>query len=293
MAVGERDPHTGHLTTGHEWNGIKELNTPVPRPVWLFLAATVVFSVIYWILMPAWPLGATYTEGLLGIDQQSRVDADLKNAARDRASWSAQIETMDAEAIQADASLMRIVREAGRPLFEDNCAVCHGSDARGGQGYPDLTDRTWLWGGEPETVMETIRVGINAAHGETRSSQMPAFGRNRMLDRKAIREVATYVRSLSGAVPDSGDEATAVAEGKEIFAANCAACHGEKGTGSTAMGAPDLTDEAWIYGGDRQTVFETVFSGRQGQMPQWEERLSAVDRKILALYLRDLGVGGE
>jgi cytochrome c oxidase cbb3-type subunit 3 len=186
MSVAERDPKTGHMTTGHEWNGIKELNTPVPNVVWYFLGATVIFAVVYWLLMPAWPVGVTYTRGLLGIDQRTSVTESLRHAAANRAVWADQIKAMDLKDIQADQFLMRIVRETGQTLFRDNCSVCHGRNAQGEDGYPNLTDAAWLWGGDPETVAETIRVGINAANDDTRVSQMPAFGRDQMLDRDAI-----------------------------------------------------------------------------------------------------------
>jgi cytochrome c oxidase cbb3-type subunit 3 len=288
MAVAERDPQTGHMTTGHEWNGIKELNTPVPKVVWYFLAAAVIFSVIYWLLMPAWPVGVTYTRGLLGIDQRTTVAESLRQAAVDRAVWADQIEAMDLEDIQADQSLMRIVRETGPALFGDNCSACHGADAQGGEGYPDLTDVGWLWGGDPETVAETIRVGINAAHDETRVSQMPAFGRDQMLDRDAVLNVVAYVQSLSDPTLAASEQTDAVAAGREVFAENCVACHGEDGKGSIEMGAPDLADGFWIYGGDQQSIYTSVYGGRQGHMPQWDDRLTPLDRKILALYVLDL-----
>lgn len=289
MSVAERDPHTGHMTTGHEWNGIKELNTPVPKVVWYFLAAAVVFSVGYWLLMPAWPVGVTYTRGLLGIDQRTTVAESLRQAAIDRAAWADQIEAMDLEDVQADASLMRVVRESGPALFEDNCSACHGIDAQGGNGYPSLTDAAWLWGGDPETVAETIRVGINAAHDETRVSEMPAFGRDQMLDRAAVLNVVAFVQSLSDQTIAAGQQADAVTAGGQVFADNCAACHGEDGKGSMELGAPDLTDGFWIYGSDRQSVYASVFGGRQGHMPQWDHRLTPLDLKILALYVLDLG----
>lgn len=289
MAVGERDPHTGHMTTGHEWNGIKELNTRVPRAVYFFLAVTATFAVVYWILMPAWPLGTTYTKGLLGIDQKKTVTEDLERAAVDRAVWAERIEAGDPAEILADPVLMRTVRETGATLFGDNCAVCHGMQGQGGKGYPALTDRAWLWGGEAEDIAETLRVGINASHEETRTSQMMAFGRDQLLDRATILNVVAYVQSLSDPQVASGAQADAVTAGRATFAENCASCHGEDGTGSTEIGAPNLTDGFWIYGGDRQSVFDTVFNGRQGHMPSWEARLSALDRKILTLYVLDLG----
>jgi cytochrome c oxidase cbb3-type subunit 3 len=288
MAINERDPHTGYLTTGHEWNGIKELNTPVPRAVYFFLIAAALFAVGYWILMPAWPLGSTYTKGLLGIDQRAIVSQSLRQAALDRARWAERIAQEDFAKLQHDPAVMRVVRERGRTLFGDNCAACHGRNATGGPGFPNLTTAAWLWGGAPEAIAETIRVGINSAHPQTRVSQMPAFGRDGTLPRRDIESVVAFVRSLSQA-PDAPAEA--VAAGKAVFADNCASCHGANAKGNAEVGAPDLTDASWIYGGDSRSVYTTVFGGRQGQMPTWEARLSLVDRKILALYLADLRKG--
>src|SRR5262249_32185304 len=156
MSVEERDPHTGYLMTGHEWNGIKELNTPVPRAVYFFLAVTALFALGYWILMPAWPLWSTFTKGLLGNDQRAIVAESLKHAALDRATWTGRVESADTAAIQADPQLMEMVRQTGRTLFGDNCAACHGRDAKGGRGFPNLTTASWLWGGAPEAIVETI-----------------------------------------------------------------------------------------------------------------------------------------
>jgi cytochrome c oxidase cbb3-type subunit III len=289
MSVEERDPKTGYLTTGHEWNGIKELNTPVPRAVYFFLIATALFSIGYWILMPAWPIGSTYTKGLLGRDQRTTVTKSLKQAALDRSVWTAEIEAKSYSEIQGDPRLMEVVRETGRTLFGDNCAACHGRNATGSKGFPNLTAQSWLWGGAPETIAETIRVGINSAHPESRTSQMLAFGRDGVLPRDDIENVVAYVRSLSN--PAGIDvPADQVAAGRAVFAANCVACHGEAGQGNTELGAPNLTDQVWIYGGDRQSIYTTVWGGRQGHMPTWEARLPGLDRKILALFLVDLRV---
>ena len=285
MAVEERDPHTGYLTTGHEWNGIKELNTPVPRAVWFFLICAFLFSVGYWILMPAWPVGVTYTKGLLGVDQRATVEQKLATAVQDRSVWTKRIEDESFAQIQADPQLMQTVRETGHSLFGDNCAACHGRDAKGNVGFPNLTTASWLWGGTPDQIFETIRVGINSTHAETRVSQMLAFGRDGMLKREEIESVVAYVHSLSHPDEAKGDK---VAAGKELFANNCASCHGEDARGNPEVGAPNLTDASWIYGGDPQSIFTTVWGGRQGHMPTWEGRLSALDRKILTLYLVDL-----
>jgi cytochrome c oxidase cbb3-type subunit 3 len=282
----ERDGYTGYLTTGHEWNGITELNTPVPRAVYFFLALAFLFAVGYWILMPAWPLGVTYTKGLLGIDQRKIVTASLKEAAIDRSAWTKRIESESFAAIQSDPKLMDIVRETGHTLFGNNCAACHGRDAKGGPGFPDLTTSSWLWGGNPEQILNTIRVGINSAHPDTHVSQMPAFGRDQMLPAADVLKVATFVYSLSH--PDArGIDPKTVEAGKAIFAANCVACHGNDAKGNSELGAPDLTDKFWIYGGNLETIDTTIWGGHQGHMPTWESRLSELDRKILTLYLLD------
>src|SRR5690625_1666493 len=220
----DRDPHTGHMTTGHDWDGIKELNTPVPKVFFLFLAATVIASVIIWLLVPAWPTGVSYTKGLLGVDQRSTVTLRLAESEAARASWAGAIEGSDFAQIQSDDTLMSIVRFSGSSLFSDNCAACHGQKGDGGPGFPDLTSETWLWGGDADSVWETIRVGINSAHPESRSSEMLAFGRDQMLDRDSILDVVAYIQSLS---QDDAQEAAldgeAVARGSEVFAMNCVA----------------------------------------------------------------------
>jgi cytochrome c oxidase cbb3-type subunit 3 len=288
MAVEERDPYTGYLTTGHEWNGIKELNTPVPRPVYFFLTVATTFAVIYWFLMPAWPIGVTYTKGLLGVDQRAIVTENLKQAALDRSIWSKRIETESFKDIQTDPRLMEIVRETGRTLFGDNCAACHGRDARGNRGFPNLTTSSWLWGGNPEAIAETIRVGVNSTHPETRTSQMPAFGRDAMLSRGDIENVVAYVRSLFEPSVAAKPATEKLKAGRSLFAVNCASCHGDDGKGNPELGTPNLTDQFWIYGGDTDTIFTTVWGGRQGHMPTWEKRLPLVDRKVLTLYLLEL-----
>lgn len=289
MAVGERDPHSGHMTTGHEWNGIKELNTPVPRAVWFFLIVTVLFSVGYWVLMPAWPVGTTYTKGLLGADQKEQVSRRVDQAAAARSQWTRQIASKDYDQIRSDPGLMTFVREDGHRLFGDNCAACHGIDARGGKGFPNLTDKDWLWGGSPDLIAHSIAVGINSpANKATRVSQMLAFGRDGILDNDAVLAVADYVKTLSDPAWAKG-KAGSVAKGREVFTANCAVCHGPQGDGSQELGAPDLTDNSWLYGGDIQDIYAVIHDGRQGEMPAWEDRLSLVERKILTVFLLDKG----
>ncbi len=290
MAVEEVDPVSGRVTTGHEWNGIKELDTPVPRGVLIFLIVTHIFAVIWWFVMPTWPLGTTYTKGLLNTNQHKIVEERLVQANAARASWVDAIETASFDEIRADPKLMGIVRSTGHQLFGDNCAACHGRDGKGGHGYPDLTDDDWIWGGDPEMIAETMRIGINSPHPESRASQMPAFGRDQMLDRRQVVDVAAYVHSLSNPSESTSATIGSIEAGKEVFLANCAACHGEDAKGNRDLGAPNLADGYWIYGGDLQAIITTIHSGRQGHMPTWDERLSPAEIKILALYVHSLGV---
>ena len=290
MSAEERDPVSGRRTTGHEWNGIKELDTPVPRGVLIFLVVTHVFAVVWWFLMPTWPLGNTYTRGLLETDQRQIVEEQIVNATAARASWMERIETASFEEIQADEGLMSIVRGTGHQLFGDNCAVCHGRDGRGRANYPDLTDDDWLWGGDIQTIADTMRIGINTEHPESRVAQMPSFGRDGILDREQVRSAAAYVYSLSHPDYSTPENIQRIEAGREVFLTSCAACHGEDARGSQEVGAPNLTDAYWVYGGDLQTIVSSVHGGRQGHMPTWDERLTDAEIKILALYVHTLGV---
>lgn len=287
MAPEKHDPVTGRVTTGHEWNGIEELETPIPHVVIFFLFATALFALGYWLLMPAWPLGVTYTKGLLGVDQREVVMQKVEMAAAARADWTERVMALGYDEIRADPGLMHSVNETAHTLFGDNCAVCHGVAGAGGPGFPDLRAGAWLWGGDPEEIHETIRVGINSGHDETRMSQMMAFGRDDILERDQVRAVAAYVRSLSQ--PDAAADIARVEEGREVFADNCSSCHGEDAKGMVELGAPNLTDDVWLYGGDAQSVYASIHGGRQGHMPHWEDRLSPLDLKLLTLYVGGLG----
>lgn len=285
MSVEERDPLTGHKTTGHEWNGITELNTRVPRAVWWAIGITHVWALIIWILLPSWPLITTYTKGLLGVDQRELVQGEIQAGQRYRAYWEANLAAASLDDIRGEQALMDVVAASAPTLWGDNCAACHGMLGVGGPGFPNLTDDAWLWGGSDEAVLESIRVGINATHPETRVSEMLAFGQLDVLTRDQIRAVAAYVQSLSG-LADPNPEVRA--EGQTIFEVNCTSCHGEDATGMNEVGAPNLTDEFWIYGGSDEAIFASIHDGRRGWMPAWEGRLSEAQNKILALYLLDI-----
>ncbi|GGA66052.1 Cbb3-type cytochrome c oxidase subunit [Nitratireductor aestuarii] len=289
MEVKEQDPVTGRETTGHEWNGIKELDTPVPRGILLFLIVTHIWAVAWWFFAPTWPLGTTYTKGLLGIDQRTTVEERVVEGQQARQDWMARIESEPYDQILADENLMQIVRSSGRQLFGDNCAACHGRDARGRANYPDLTDGDWIWGSGPEAIEQTMRVGVNTEHPESRIGQMPAFGRDGMLERDQVRAVAAYVYSLTHPEFSTPENVERIEAGQQVFAETCSACHGETGEGSAEAGAPNLTDNYWLYGGDLDTIIATVHGGRQGHMPTWDERLTNAEIRMLSLYVHDLG----
>lgn len=288
MSLGERDKVTGEMTTGHEWNGIKELNTPVPRLVYFFLITMGGFAILWTVLMPSWPGINGYFHGLLGADQHTAVIESIEEAQADRASWTGRIDSEDFAAIQADEELMAIVRQTGSALFGDNCAACHGTTAEGGPGFPNLIAAPIMWGDDPEIVAETIRVGINGTSLETRYAQMLAFGRDQMLERSDIDAVVAYVETLSKPDLAATTDAATLATGTELFAANCAGCHGEDASGMTDTGAPNLTDGYWTYGSGRASIRHSIYYGRNGTMPSWEDRLSLTEIKLLTLYVLDL-----
>ncbi|MCA0425212.1 MAG: cytochrome-c oxidase, cbb3-type subunit III, partial [Proteobacteria bacterium] len=276
----EIDPVTGYDTTGHDWNGIKELNTPLPRLVIWALVLAFAYSVIAWILLPAWPLGGSYTRGLWKLDQGQEAEAGYRSLATERQGWLKRFANPDFAALRTDKALMQEAMPAARRLFDDNCAACHGTEGQGGPGYPVLSDHSWLWSGDPKEIAVTIRHGINAADSETRVAEMPAFDWIKPADRTAL---ALYVSKLRGGGVHAGGSAAA------LFAENCAACHGEGGKGGLDLGAPSLTDRAVLYGQDPDSVEQTLKHGRRGMMPAWAGRLSDTDINLLALYVAGLG----
>jgi len=286
MSVGDRDQHTGHMTTGHNWNGITELNSPVPKLVWLFLSLAILYSVVHWVLMPAWPSLTSFTRGVLQTDQHREVAQALAAGKAQRAPWQDKISTLPVSTIAQDPQLSSIGVLAGARLFGDNCAVCHGMQGGGGPGYPALNDGYWLWGNDPTEILKTLQVGINSTHPQTRVGQMPAFT---TLNATQLNSLIDYIKQLSvpGGEPDA-ELAKQVNEGKQTFGMMCAACHGANATGNSALGAPNLTDNAWIYGADDKTLRQTIRGGRAGVMPAWDSRLSLAEQKMLVLYLIQL-----
>ncbi len=280
--VREVDPVTGHDTTGHDWNGIKELNTPFPKLVIWALVLAFLYSVGAWILLPAWPVGRDYTRGLLGLDQGAQAVAGYRDLAAGRQGWLARFAEADFAALRSDTTLMQAAVPAAQRLFADNCAVCHGAGGQGGPGFPVLADATWLWSGDPEEIATTIRHGINAEDPDSRYAEMPVFDWMERPDRAAL---ARFVSGLRDGTADAQSPAVA------LFAENCAACHGETGDGGLEVGAPSLTDAAVIYGQDPGSVMQTLWRGRKGVMPAWQGRLSEAEINLLALYVAGLGEG--
>mgnify|MGYP000087680254 CR=1 FL=1 len=279
----EKDIVSGQDTTGHEWDGIKELDTPVPRWWWYTLWATVVFAAVYVVLYPAiLPGGAT--PGILGWSQYKVLAEDQAAASSAQKGMRDKIAGADLAVISSDADMLNFAMAGGRAAFGDNCAPCHGSGAQGFVGYPNLNDDEWLWGGKLEDITTTIRYGIRTTHEDSRSSEMPAFGVDEMLDAKQIDAVADYALSLSSSSP-------AVGPGAAIYEENCVACHGDTGQGDKEQGAPSLKDKVWLYGGDKATVVQTINGSRKGVMPAWAGRLDEATIRSLAVYVHSLGGG--
>jgi cytochrome c oxidase cbb3-type subunit 3 len=284
MSQKEIDEISGVATTGHEWDGIKELDNPMPRWwLWTFYA-TIFWALVYTIAYPAWPLVTSATTGILNWSSRADLQAELVSAEAAKSDYIAAIEKASVEEILADDTLRQFAISAGAAAFKVNCVQCHGSGAAGSPGYPNLNDDEWLWGGSPEDIRATIAHGIRfAGDDETRVSEMPAFAD--ILSRNEIDAVVKHVLALSS----GGDVADA---GAEIFAQNCAACHGETGKGNPELGAPDLTDAIWLYGSEPAEIAAQIRRPRHGVMPAWEARLGETAVKELTVYVHSLG-GGE
>ena len=283
----EKDAITGTQTTGHEWDGIKELDTPLPR-WWLWtLYVCIAFAVGYWILYPAWPSLHGYTRGILGWSQYRHLADEMHEADQAKAGYLDKIKSASLEQIIADKQLLDFAQAGGRAAFADNCTPCHGAGGAGAKGYPNLADDDWLWGGKIEQIYTTIQFGARSGNPKAHSTDMPRFGADGILKAEEISDVADYVLSFSGTKAD----AQALARGAKIFADNCAVCHGEKGEGNPDIGAPRLNDSIWLYGGDKATVVETITNARRGVMPTWVARLPDTTIKMLAVYVHSLGGG--
>jgi cytochrome c oxidase cbb3-type subunit 3 len=258
-------------TMGHVWDeNLEELNNPLPR-WWLYMFyGLTAFAVLYLVLYPG--LGAW--RGLLGWTQTEQYYDEVETAEARYAPIFEQYLERPVPELAADPEAVRV----GARLFGTYCAVCHGADARGARGFPNLADDSWLYGGSPEAIRTSILDG--------RQGNMPGWEQS--LGREGVLEVVEYVRSLSG----ESISPTAAAAGEPLFAQYCAACHGADATGNQALGAPDLTDRVWLYGGSQRDLLETVARGRQGVMPAHEGFLGEAKSHVLAGYVYSLSRGG-
>jgi cytochrome c oxidase cbb3-type subunit III len=283
----EIDAVTGVETTGHEWDGVKELNKPLPRWWLLTFYATIIWAIGYWIVYPAWPTVDGYTKGVLGFSQRTTVTAELKAAQAAQSVLRDQLAAAPLDQIKREPDLLRFATAGGAAAFQTNCAPCHGRAAQGFAGYPNLNDDDWIWGGTIEDIHKTISNGVRSDHKNARVSQMPRFGLDKLLEDQQITDAAEYVLSLSGKSTDGA----AVARGQKVFADQCASCHNADGKGNQEQGAPNLADDIWLYGGSRQAIIESIRTGRGGMMPAWVDRLDPVTIKSLAVYVHSLGGG--
>jgi len=287
MSTDRKMPDDG--TTGHEWDGIREWNNPLPR-WWLWiLYATIAFSIVYMVLYPALPGLTGASAGTLRYNSRRQLEAEMAAIEASRAETLKQLTATPLADLPKNSELMRFAVQKGKSAFKVNCVQCHGSGAAGLRGYPNLNDDDWLWGGDMASIHTTLLHGIRyPSDEETRQSAMPAFGRDELLTPAQIDQVVEHVRRISRQEHD----AKRAAAGAAIFAEQCALCHGSDGRGNRELGAPNLTDAIWLYGGDREALHYTVTNARNGVMPGWGQRLDPATVTALAAYVHSLG-GGE
>lgn len=283
----EKDELSGAETTGHEWDGIKELNKPASRWWLVVFILAVIWAFGYWIFFPSWPVPGGNLRGSLGWTEHRELTSEQKEISAMQEKYDAKIHAASLQEIKNDPNMYAFAKAAGAAAFKQNCTVCHGTGATGGKGFPNLVDDDWLWGGKLEDIYTTIRVGVRSTHPETRTSQMPAFGHDGILTGEQIEDVAEYVQKLHG--DDKTEKTEAYNRGAEIFATNCAVCHGKEGGGNQKVGAPRLNDNIWLYGGDKASIIQMITYARMGVMPTWEKRLGDDTIKELTIYIHELG----
>ena len=290
--VKDVDAHSGTETTGHSWDGIKELNTPLPRWWLIVWYITIAWAVIYMIFMPALPalpgLGSN-TPGLRNHSDRDLVAAAVQELKDARVEQSATLLEASLEEIETDRELQQFALAMGESLFGDNCATCHGAGGRGAVGYPILADDVWLWDGTLDGIEYTLRHGIrHEGDLDTRFSLMPSFGRDGLLDSDQIDGLTHYVLRASGQEyeADLADSVT------DLFQQQCSTCHGVNAEGDRMQGAPNLTDQEWLYGSSESDIYNTIYNARNSHMPAWQDRLDDASIKALAVYVHTLG-GGE
>ncbi len=287
MSDKKTDEITGMETTGHEWDGIEELNSPLPRWwLWTFYI-TIIWGIGYTIAYPAWPLVNAATKGVLGYSQRGEVAAEIARYDEQNAELRNALAEADLATLGDNPDLLRFAVAGGGAIFRANCSQCHGSGAAGAVGYPNLLDDDWLWGGEIDAIAYSITHGIrNETDTDAHYSEMPAFGE--LLEPQEIDAALNFVLQLSG----QDHDAALASAGQAVFADQCSSCHGDAGLGDPTQGAPNLADAIWLYGGDAETIRYTIENARFGVMPAWGQRLSKAEVNAVAAYVHGLG-GGE
>ncbi|MCB1884771.1 MAG: cytochrome-c oxidase, cbb3-type subunit III [Geminicoccaceae bacterium] len=284
----EKDTVTGKSTTGQEWDGIKELDTPLPK-WWLYVFyVTIAISAVWYVLFPAIPYGTGHTNGLLGTTTRGELAEHIAEAQSAREAQLTEIAATDLPDLQNRPDLLAFAVQGGEAIFSDNCAGCHALGGAGQHGYPTLADDDWLWGGTYPEIYQTIWHGVRNADEDSRNSEMPGFGD--ILSKEEVAAAATYVQSLNEGM-DAAEKASP--EGARVFAENCTACHGEKGDGDQTIGAPRLNDQIWLYGGDFASIRNQIHGPHHGVMPAWGPRLGDVGVKMAAAYVYNLGGGKQ
>ena len=283
----DMDQASGVQTTGHSWDGITERDNPLPRWWLMIFYATIVWAIVYWVLMPAWPVIGGHTRGLLGHSDRQSVDGEVAKLQSARAPSFAKLHATPLDQVANNPELSQFAQESGRVAFANNCSTCHGAGGQGAMGYPSLVDDVWLWDGTIAGIRSTLETGIRSDHPAARFSQMPAFGRDKLLEPAQISDVTQFVLTLARKPAN----AAAARRGAAVYAINCVSCHGPQGLGDPAQGAPNLTDQEWLYGGTADNIQTQIELGRGGVMPAMSQRLDPATLDALAVYVHALGGG--
>jgi cytochrome c oxidase cbb3-type subunit 3 len=289
MAEKKIDEISGVETTGHEWDGVTELNNPMPRWWVSLFYGTIVFAIIYTILFPAWPLFETNTKGVLGYTARGDVADKIAAHSEMQSVWKERIAGAELEEVRQDPELLQFALASGEANFAVNCSQCHGSGAAGNPGgYPNLNDDAWIWGGDLENIYLTIKHGVrNEDDPDARYSEMPRYGVDELLSEEEIDAAVQHVLNFTG----RATQPELLELGAETWEYNCAACHGEEGKGDPYVGAPNLTDMIWLYGGEQADIRAQIWKPQQGVMPAWGLKLDDTTVKELAVYVHSLGGG--
>ncbi len=270
--------------TGHKWDGIEEYDIGPPKWWSITWIICIIWAIGYWFFYPTWPTQSGNTKGSLEWTQFSQLAESQKEIEIRKEKYLKKFSKSSFKEIQKDPELMEYALRGGSAIFKNVCSACHGTGGSGSKGFPNLNDDDWLWGGKVDDIYQTLLYGVRSGHDKTRFSQMPAFGLDKILNKKEINQVMNYVLSLSGKEKYNK-------EGERIFKANCTSCHGKNAKGDKKVGAPNLTDKIWLYGSDKSDLFYTIYFSRAGSMPNWKGRIDEQGIRQVSLYVHSLGGG--